>query len=92
MKPSYIGEAVNFISYLVVSVQDNELFAYIQLGLNVLTTLVLLAFRIWAWVRDAKEDGKITKDEIKEGGEIIGDALEDLKDTFEGEKDDGEVH
>lgn len=44
--------------------QTNEILQTIQIILACLTFVVTLSYTVWKWYRKAKEDGKITKDEI----------------------------
>ena len=96
-----IYEIVNVAQYVFASIQPNEILSYIEFGLSALTTLVLLAFRIWAWWKKARapdsEGGKeVTASEIKEGASIITDGKAELEAETkkkEGYKDHGgEVH
>ena len=63
MKNKYITEALNAIQYMAVALQDNPILQGVQLGLSILTSIVLVAYRIWKWWNEAKKDEKITKDE-----------------------------
>lgn len=74
---------VNAFQYLIVFIQTNAIFQYIELGIAILTSIVMLAYRIYHWVKEAKADGKITADEIKEGVEIIKDGVDELVDEIE---------
>ena len=51
----------------------------IEFSFAILTSIVLLLYRLWVWYKDAKADGKITKEEIKEGIDIIANGVEDIK-------------
>lgn len=44
--------------------QTNEVLRAIQIVLSIVTFLVTLAYTIWKWYKNAKKDGKITKDEV----------------------------
>ena len=89
MKNKYITEALNAMQYMAVALQDNPILQGVQLGLSILTSIVLVAYRIWKWWNEAKKDGKITKDEVEEGAKIISDGLEDVNDKVNG-KDKGD--
>jgi len=75
---SYIAEALNGVQYVFAALQQNETLQYIELGLSILTSIILIAFRIWRWVKEAKADGKITKEEIEEGAKIIVDGAQEI--------------
>lgn len=46
--------------------QTNEVLQTIQIILACVTFLVTISYTIWKWYKKAKEDGKITKDEVEE--------------------------
>lgn len=89
MKNNYVTEALNAMQYMAVALQDNPILQGVQLGLSILTSIVLVAYRIWKWHNEATKDGKITKDEIEEGAKIISDGLEEVNDKVNG-KDKGD--
>lgn len=84
MKNKYITEALNAMQYMAVALQDNPVLQGVQLGLSILTSIVLVAYRIWKWHNEATKDGKITKDEIEEGAKIISDGLKEVNDKVNG--------
>ena len=57
------------------AIQPDVIFQYIQMGLTILATLITIILGIRAWWKDAKKDGKITKDEIEQGISIINDCV-----------------
>lgn len=84
---SWIAETLNGAQYVFAALQQNETLQYIELGLSILTSIILIAFRVWRWVKEAKADGKITKEEIEEGAKIIVDGAQEIADkTKEGIK------
>ena len=96
-----IYEIVNMAQYVFVFVQSNEVFSYIEFALSVLTSLILIAFRIWTWwkkVHAPDSDGgkEVTAKELEEGATIISDGKAEIEAETkkkEGYKDHGgEVH
>ena len=81
---SYIGNA---ITYIIAFASQNETLQWIELVLSIIVSLVLLAYRLWRWYNEAKKDGKITKEELKEGIDILSEGIEDIK--KKGDKKDG---
>ena len=59
------------------AVQTDEVFRYISLALTILSTLVALIYTIWKWWRKAKQDGKITEEEVDELIDDVNDVLND---------------
>lgn len=84
MKNNYVTEALNAMQYMAVALQDNPILQGMQLGLSILTSIVLVVYRIWKWHDEATKDGKITKDEIEEGAKIISDGLKEVNDKVNG--------
>lgn len=80
MKPSRIDYLLD------VGAFGGAIYATIEKSLEVISWtiaciagLVSLAFSLYQWYKEAKSDGKITKDELKEGAKIVKDHFEDKK-------------
>lgn len=84
---SWIAELFNGAQYVFAAVQQNETLQIIEFVFSAVTSAVLIAFRIWRWVKDAKADGKITKEELEEGAKIIADGVEEISDKIKKGKD-----
>ena len=52
------------INWILTATQTDETLKTIQLILACITTAITIAYTIWKWYRKAKEDLKITEDEI----------------------------
>ena len=74
-----ISVAGNGLSYVLASIQSNEVLQIIEFVFSAILTITILTYRIWKWYREAKKDGKITKDEIDELGNIIEDTTKEKK-------------
>ena len=74
-----ISFIANGVTYVVALSQTNEVFQIVELVFAILTSVILLLYRLWKWYNEAKKDGKITKDEIKDGINIIVDGVNDIK-------------
>lgn len=59
--------------------QPNQAMQTVNMIITIVVGVVTLAYTIFKWYKKAKEDGKITVDEIKE----LGEDLKDLKDDNE---------
>lgn len=80
--------AGNFLVYLGAIIQPENLFKWIQLGLGILLTVVGIAYKVWKWHKEAKADGEITTDEVKElVSETKDDVIKVITDTKELVKD-----
>lgn len=71
----YVSWLGSVFGTIFTTVQPDEVFRYISLGLTILSTLVAILYTIWKWWRKAKEDGKISSDEIKELKDDITDII-----------------
>lgn len=68
------------VGSIFTAVQTNEIFQYISLILTILSTLVAIAFTIYKWYKKAKEDGKITEEEVEELKDDIKEELDKKED------------
>lgn len=62
----------------------NIICAIIGVVIAIISGLVIPLIK---WYKSAKEDGKIDADEIAEGGQIIADGLNDIKDELTKKED-----
>ena len=70
---------INACSYVLTATMTREVFQIISLVVSILGTLVIIFTKVYDWYCRAKADGKITKEEIKEGVESVKPDLEKLK-------------
>lgn len=83
-----IGSAIcTSVAGTSTAIQPNEVFQYIQMGLTIIATIITIILGLRAWWKDAKKDGKIDEDEIKEGIEIIQNGVNALQDKKEDKED-----
>ena len=75
----YVLSGVNVCQYAAAFAQFDEIFRWIQLSLALICSIVLLAYRIWKWHKDASKDGKIDKEEVDQLAETIKDGAEEIK-------------
>ena len=87
MKDTAISIGGNAFGYVLAVIQSNEVFQIISFILSVMTSLIIIGYKVWVWWREAKKDGKITKDEIQQLGDSISDDIKDLHDKTKGDKE-----
>lgn len=75
-----VAPVFNGVCYLLTAVQTNEIFETISFCLTIITSVVIIGKKIYDWYVDAKKDGKITKDEVKD---IIEDVTPDVKEIID---------
>lgn len=76
----------NAISLLGLSMSANEVDAILSIVCSViglLITIVSVIISIVKWSKKAKEDGKITSDELNELENILNSGLHDLNDKID---------
>ena len=61
-----VGFTGSGISTVLTITQTNEVFQTVQLILSILAFLVTIAYTVWKWHKKAKQDGKITPEEVEE--------------------------
>ena len=70
----------NGFGVIFTAVQNNEILQYISLALTIIATGTSIAFTIWKWYVKAKEDGKITVEEIEDLQNKINNNLKNKED------------
>lgn len=73
----------NGLMYLCSWAQVEQVLRIASFVLSILISILILVSRILTWWKEAKKDGKITKDEIKEGANIITEGVKDIKDQID---------
>ena len=72
---AYFGNA---FTYILVVVQTDEILKIISFALSIAVSLTILASKIIAWWKRAKEDGKIDSKEMEELSNILKDGKESI--------------
>lgn len=88
MKAECIGSTIcTAVAGTSTALQPNEVWQYIQMGITIIAGIISIILGIRAWWKDAKKDGKIDKDEIKDGIDIIMGGANDIKEHLDSSKD-----
>ena len=86
MMKNNLNNAISYIltgfSALLVGTQENEVFQIIQLILTIISSLLVIAFTAYKFIRRVLEDGKITNEEIDEAFELTIDSLDALEEVL----------
>ena len=94
MKPNEVVTiGGNLFTYVLSAIQQNEILQYIEFAISILISLLLIAYRVWKWWKEARKDGKIDSKEIREGLEIIKDGkkiVQQIAEKKKGEENNGE--
>jgi len=78
----YIGDSVGII---FTAIQSNELFQLIGFILTILSIVISIAYSIYQWWKEAKKDGKITKEEINDVISNVKKQIDKHQDNKKGE-------
>ena len=83
-----IGSAVGTATSATgTALQTSEVLQIISIVITIIGGLITIALGVRAWWKDAKKDGKIDKEEIKDLTDIVGDGVEKIiENTQKGEK------
>ena len=89
MKDSIItGTIGTALSAVGASLQTNELLQTISLVITIIGGLItFIIVPLVNWYKKANKDGKIDKDELKDGVDIIIEGSEKLKDEIDNKKE-----
>lgn len=69
----------NGLMYFLTAIQPKEMFQIISLVLSILISVIIIIEKVVKWYKDAKSDGKITKEEIKELKNEINDDVKKIE-------------
>ena len=85
MQHDYQSYVCNGIGIVFSAIQTNEVLSWISWIVTLIATVLSISFTLWKWWKKASEDGKITKEEVEE----LGDIVEQSKDKIEEVNKDG---
>lgn len=80
-KPEIGGYLGSTFTSILATIQTNEVFQIIEIILACVSFAVSIAYTIYKWYKNAKKDGKITKDEVED---LFDDVNKEIKDHKEG--------
>ena len=88
MKRELIGGTIGtLLSAPGTALQPQEVLQIISLVITILGAIIsMIVLPLLTWYKNAKKDGKITKEEIKEGVETLQEGLEDVKHVLDDKK------
>ena len=68
---------------IFTAIQVDDVLKWISLGLTIVSVLISISYNLYKWWQRAKADGKITKEEIKEGIDIVNTGTDNFKDKLQ---------
>lgn len=88
MKTEFVGSTIcTAAAATSTALQPNEVWQYIQMAITIIAGLISIILGLRAWWKDAKKDGKIDKEEIKDGIDILIDGGNNIKEHLDSSKD-----
>ena len=75
------------ISALGTGIQTNELLQTISLILTIIGTVITIVMALLNWWNRSKKDGKIDKEEAKEGLDIVMGGVEQIQEALDKDKE-----
>lgn len=83
------GATGTILSATGTALQPNEVLQTISLIITIVGAIIsMIVIPILTWYKNAKKDGKITNDEIKEGIDTLQEGIEGVKETLDDKKGD----
>lgn len=79
-KSDLVCAALNVGQYGLTAVQTTETLQIVSLILSIISSLVILGFKVADWYHRAKKDGKIDQEEVNELKNIIKEHKDDGND------------
>lgn len=89
MKELLAGTGATILSATGTALQTEEVLRIVSLIITILGAIIsMIVLPLLTWYKNAKRDGKITKDEIKEGIDTLQEGIEGVKDALDEKKGD----
>ena len=82
------GTAGTILSATGTALQTNEVLQTISLIITIIGGLITITMALLTWYKNAKKDGKIDKEEVKEAIDIVQKGTEDIKSALDDKKGD----
>lgn len=81
------GASGTILSATGTALQTNEVLQTISLIITIIGAIIsMIIIPVVTWYKNAKKDGKITKDEVKEGLETLEKGVKDVKESLDDKK------
>ena len=89
MKELLAGAGATILSATGTALQTEEVLRIVSLSITILGAIIsMIVLPLLTWYKNAKRDGKITQDEIKEGIDTLQEGIEGVKETLDDKKGD----
>lgn len=83
------GVGATILSATGTALQTEEVLRIVSLIITILGAIIsMIVLPLLTWYKNAKKDGKITQEEIKDGLDTLQDGIEGVKDALDDKKGD----
>lgn len=87
MKAECVGSTIcTAVAGTSTAIQPNQVLQYVQLAITIIAGIISIILGLRAWWKDAKKDGKIDKEEVKDAIDIVMGGAKDIQDQIGKEK------
>ena len=87
-KKTPIEIACNAMTYAITFADLEQVLKIASLILSIIISITILVSKIVAWWKKATADGKITKDEVKDGVDILVGGVNEISDNINKDKEE----
>lgn len=78
--PAWLGA---ILTNITAALSTNEVAQLILYILGIASAVFSLVWNIWTWAKEARKDGKITDDEVKDLADKVGDGVTKIADSID---------
>lgn len=89
MNKELIGATIGTsLSAVGTAIQVDEILKYVSLAITIIGGIIsMIIIPLLNWYKNAKQDGKITKEEMEEGAQIVQNGIEQIQNGTKGKED-----
>lgn len=90
MNKELIGATIGTsLSAVGTAIQVDEILKYVSLAITIIGGIIsMIIIPLLNWYKNAKQDGKITKEEMEEGAQIVQNGIEQIQNGTKKGKED----
>lgn len=78
------------VAVVTTAIQPASVMQYISIGLTIIATIISICFSVYNWYKKAKEDKKISQEELEELENTLKNGIKDIKNIMDKEQKRGD--
>lgn len=78
------------VAVITTAIQPASIMQYISIGLTIIATIISICFSVYNWYKKAKEDKKISREELEEFENTLKNGIKDIKNVVDKEQKRGD--